>query len=512
MRQMMDSRFARSPAMGAMLSGTVLSGTVLAIATGKILLHVATNWRYGFHRDELYYVAGGLHPSLGYVDHPPLVPLLGGLIYTLFGASLSALRFMPALAGGIVVLLAAGMAAELGGGRLARWVAALLVAISPVFLATNGMFQTVSFDQLAWAVVLLLLIRLLRTGNEQLWIALGLAFGVGLLIKYTIGLLAIGLLIGLILTPQRCWLRTRWPYLGAGIAGLIVLPNLIWQALHGWPTLEFIQNNSAEAREEFPPLVNLGFQALDAGPFVVPLVVVGIVTLIRREDGRFRTLGLMTIGIFIVHALLQAKHYYTAPLLPLLFAAGAVAFEGFVERRSWSWQPRAMAAGLVGVTLAFPLPFLVPMLPASTAQDVGIFEFNGDLAEMIGWPEYVDTIEQVYADLPPEERDKVIVLTGSYGEAAVLELLDDDAALPKVASAHNSYALWGSDTQDPETIIVTGYRDLGLLNQLFQDCRQVGTVTNELGIENELLGSPVHVCDPPVDGWDSVWDELRHFN
>lgn len=484
---------------------------VLGIAAAKVGLHLATGWRYGFHRDELYYVAGGLHPSFGYVDHPPLVPLLGGLIYSIFGASLLALRAAPAIASGVIVLLAVAMVVELDGGRTARWVAALLTAISPVFLVTNGMFQTVTFDQMAWAVVLLLVLRLLRTGDERIWLAIGLALGIGLMIKYTIGLLIIGLVTGLLLTSQRRWLQTRWPYLGAAITFVVVLPNLIWQMMHGLPTLEFIRNNSAQARDDMPLLANLGMQVLDAGPLVLPLVIAGGVLLFRHNGRRFRLLGIAVVTIFIVHTLLQAKFYYTAPLLPLLYAAGSVWFEGFVARRRWSWQPVAIAATLVAITLIGLVPLMTPVLPASTAKEIGAFDINGEMAEMIGWPEFVDSVEAVYLTLPPDRQANAVVLTGSYGEAAVLELLDDDARLPEIVSAHNSYAYWRSVDAEPAAVIVTGYGSDARLDPLFEGCQQVGTVTNELEVENEIFGTPIHLCGPAKDGIEHALDQLEHF-
>jgi 4-amino-4-deoxy-L-arabinose transferase-like glycosyltransferase len=185
---------------------------LLGLALVKLVAQLALAGRYGFHRDELYYLAAGRHLSFGYVDYPPLTAVMARLSTVVFGRSLTGLRVWPALAGSAVVVLAGSIARELCGGRFARVLAGLLVVCSPIFLGSNSMLQTVSFDQLTWAVCLYLIARILaRGGSPRLWLGLGIAFGIGLETKYTILLLGLGLVVGLVLTGRRRALATPWP-------------------------------------------------------------------------------------------------------------------------------------------------------------------------------------------------------------------------------------------------------------------------------------------------------------
>src|SRR5438270_1766692 len=141
--------------------------------------------RYGWHRDELYYLASSRHLALGYVDYPPITPLLARLDQAVFPGSLPALRLLTVLAGAAIIVITALIAAELGGNQLAQILAGLAVLISPMFVGTNILFQTVSFDDLVWAVACLLFVRLLRGSNPTEWLLPCMVSGVGLEAKYT---------------------------------------------------------------------------------------------------------------------------------------------------------------------------------------------------------------------------------------------------------------------------------------------------------------------------------------
>lgn len=480
---------------------------VLLIAAGKLGVHLATGWRYGFHRDELYYIAGGLRPDFGYVDHPPLTPLLASLVYQITGDAVGLFRVLPALGGAALVILAALTARELGGGRLAQILTALAVAACPVFLATNGMFQTVTFDQLIWAAVILLFLRLLKTGDERLWLAIGVAGGVGLLTKYTIGLLAVGLVVGLLASGPRRWLRTRWPYLAAGIALVIAAPNIVWQIANDFPSLEFTQNNNANEREG--PLGWIGMQFIFIGFLAIPLFLIGVHELLRSPAARrYRSLGWATAAIFVVVVALGAKPYYVGPLYPLAFAAGAIVIERQVRERGRTWLTPAMGALLV-LNGLIPAVLLLPIVPPEALQDAGINDINKELGEMVGWPDLVNTVETAYADLPPEGRARTAIVTQNYGEAGALEILGGD--LPDPFSGHNSYYFWEPENERITSVLAVGFGP-GRAADLFGECTEVATITNPAGVENEEYGASVRYCPNLPAPLPDLWPELKHFN
>src|SRR4030088_2584615 len=272
--------------------------------------------RYGWHRDELYYLASSRHPALGYVDYPPITPLLARIDQTIFPGSLPGLRLLTVLAGAAIIVVAALIAAELGGNQLAQILAALAVLISPMFVGANILFQTVSFDELVWAVACLLLVRILRGADPREWLLLGLVFGIGLETKYTVIGLAVAIAIGLLATDRRHHLVTRWPWLGFALAILLVVPNLAWQLGHHWDSVAYTVNHRGATDG---PILYWLQQILLIGPQLVPIVVGGVWWLWRRQEFRAAAVTILAVELFFF--LVGGKAYYPAPIYPLAYAA-----------------------------------------------------------------------------------------------------------------------------------------------------------------------------------------------
>jgi hypothetical protein len=484
---------------------------LLGLGLLKLAVQLAGAGRYGFHRDELYYLAAGRHPSLGYVDYPLLTAMVARLSTLVFGHSLVGLRVWPAVGGAAIVVLAGLVARELGGGRLAQILAGFLVLCSPMFLGSNSMLQTVTFDELMWAVCLYLVARLLgRGGPPRLWLAIGVAFGIGFETKYTILVLALGLAVGLVLTPQRRWLLTPWPWLAALIAAALLAPNLVWQATHGWPTVEFLRNHNAEMAAENPPTRFLAEQLLLIGFALVPLWIAGLVDLLRHP--RFRMLGLAAVVVIVVLLVQRAKSYYAGPVYPLPLAAGAVWFERLLSRqegpRRRKRRVRAVVAALA-ISSIVAIPFAVPVLPVAQMVRFHLDELREDYAEMVGWPELVATVAAVYRSLPPEERATTRVLAANYGEAGAVDWFGPRLGLPPAISGHDTYWFWRPRHQTAGPLITIGYQT-NQLRSLCTDLRQVGTVINDAGATNEELGGKLYLCRGLRATLDS-WPAFRRF-
>ncbi|HEX2162548.1 MAG TPA: glycosyltransferase family 39 protein, partial [Thermoanaerobaculia bacterium] len=324
---------------------------LLAVAAGKLAIHLPLAGAYGFHRDEWYYLACGRRLAWGYVDHPPVAPLVARLVEEVAGPSLVALRTVPALLGAAIVVLAGLMAREMGGRAWAQGLAATAVLASPIFLLTHHLFQTVVFDQLAWAAATLLVLRLARTGDSRLWLAVGAVAGVGLLAKHTVALFGIGLVAGIVATPLRRQLRSPWPWAGGALALAIVLPNLLWQAAHGWPSLEFARNNNADMADELGVAGFLGVQAAFVGPLVLVLFAAGVAFLCGRRGRPFRWAGVLWLAVTALLLAIGGKPYYPAPSWPAVLAAGAVAAEALAAARGWRRLRGAVPAAVVLASL-----------------------------------------------------------------------------------------------------------------------------------------------------------------
>jgi hypothetical protein len=504
------SRIAgQNPAPHSLLRG---AAPVFLVALTSLVAHLLTAGRYGFHRDELYYIACGMHPAWGYVDHPALTPVLARLAVTLFGGSLVGLRLFAALAAAAVILITGQIAREMGGGLFAATLAAVAVAVGTIFVSAGHLFQTVPFDQVIWAVAELLLARILACGDTGdgagwPWLALGATLGVGVNTKSTVVALGIGIVAGVLLTPTRRWLRTRWPWLGALLAAAIAAPNLLWQVAHSWPTLEFSRNSAAAYWHGRNPALFLALQPVFVGVGALALAGVGLWWCFSAHGGRYRAFGWLFVAAVVVLLAARGKEYYAAPAYLPLIAAGAVATEGAARRAAWL-RPAAVAA-VVALALPF-IPVALPVLPARTMLDARLYTLDADNIEQIGWPELVATVNGAYQQLRPDERPHAQILTSNWGEAGAVDFFGDKYGLPHAISGLDTYYLWGPGDPDATTYIAVGF-SAGRLTPYFGEVTPVATITNALGAPNQEQGRPVLICRAPRLPLARVWPDFKRY-
>jgi hypothetical protein len=458
---------------------------VLAVAAAKSVVNLALSRRYGWHWDELYYRVAGQHLQLGYVDFPPLTPVLARVAETLFPGSIVGLRSFAIAAGAGVVVLSAVLARELGGSQRAQLLAAVAVATCPIVLGANTMFQTVSFDQLAWMGVLVLGARLLRTGDERLWPWLGASSGLALMTKYTAVAFLAAMLIGFVATRTgRDLLRSRRSLVAAAIGLVILAPNLWWQVRHGWPSIGFYSQNNASVRDETSRPAFIGELALIAGPVGAVLAFHGA----RRLwiGGPARALAIAAAAVVGIFFVLGGKSYYPAPIAPLLLAAGAVHVDASGgARRSRRYGIAALAAS---VALA---PVVVPVLPQQTMIDIGLADAREDYAAQIGWPELAAQVEDAFDALGVSDRAGAAILTSDDAEAGAVDLFGH--GLPEAASVDRLYRFWPPVRPDATVVVTVGLTR----EQLGDGCasfEEVARVDSPAGAANEEHGEPIGVC------------------
>ena len=413
------------------------SPVLISLAGLALLLHLAASGRYGFFRDELYYIACGDHLAWGYIDQPPLIAFVARLS-GLLGKSLSAYRFFPALAGASLILLAGLLTRELGGGRFAQLLVGITIFLAPMYLAFGSFFSMNAFEPLFWMGCAYILIRIVKGGAERLWLAFGAVAGVGVLNKHTMLLFVFALFMGLLVTPERRHLRSKWFWLGALVAFAIFLPNLIWEAQHNWPQIEVVRNAQNLKNTPIGPVRFFGEQILFLNPVTFPVVVGGLAWLLLSKDGKsFHCLGVAFFVVMAVFLILNVKTYYPLPTYPMVIAAGAVG----LETKAWNARYRRLAVAYVAIlvlTGALMLPFGVPVLPVEsllTYQSVVPLaaavkmERDSDTnlhqlyADMFGWENIAATVGSVYSGLPTFERERCAILAGNYGEAGAIDFL-----------------------------------------------------------------------------------------
>ncbi len=485
---------------------------LIGIATAVGLVHVLTNGRYGFHRDELQTLSDALHLDWGFVAYPPFTPFIERIGLALFGHSLVGLRLFSVIAQCAAIVVTGLMARELGGRRLAQVTAALAVALSglPIFEATE--FQYSSFDYLWWVLIAYFVIRLLKSENPRWWIAIGAAAGVGLQTKYTMGFFLAGVFASLLLTPVRRFLASRWLWAGVAIAVLIFLPNLLWQIRHNFISLQFLHHihvrDVGEGRAE--GFVQMQFW-LCANLFAAPLWIAGLVAFFR--DRRYRMLGWMYVVPFALFLIAKGRFYYLAAAYPMLFAMGAVVGERWVESLTLIKRRTVEAVFFTGLAICGLgiAAVLVPLASSGPLQQFALSK-NGDLREEIGWNELVKTIAEIRDSLPPEQRNSFGIFVGNYGEQGAVEILGPAYGLPAPISATNSAWLRGYPTPPPSTLIVVGYPQSSI-ERRFTNCRVAGHNGNSEGVKNEESEDhpDIFVCGPPRLPWPELWNELQNF-
>ena len=496
---------------------------LLWIALASFVAHMLVSANYGYFRDELYYMAAGRHLAFGYVEFPPTIALLAALMNVIAGDALIAIHIIPALAGAALVVVTGLMARELGGGRFAQGLAALGSAVALVFMGSASIFSMDVLDELWWALGAYVLIRLIKEERPKLWLAFGLVCGLGLLTKLTMLAFGLGIVVGALLTGRRRDFRTRWPWLGGGIAGAFLLPYVLWNAANGWPTWEFWHHYGGISGDS--PLSFIANQLFLMNPITIPLWVAGLVYYFRRPEGKpYRALGWMYVVLFLLFLAISFKSYFLAPAYPPLFAGGALVFERAAQRRRWVKPVYVPALALSGLLLA---PLAMPVLPPS-AFIAGYGWLSGAggvnpgqnsqgrypqyLGDRFGWDTMTAQVAQIYDALPADERAQACILTTNYGEAGALQFLGTKYHLPPVISGHNNYYLWGPGQCSGQVMIVVGYGFTASdLHQTYQNVTLAGETSCQY-CQPEEYQAPIFVCTRPIGSPLGKWKTLKHYN
>jgi Dolichyl-phosphate-mannose-protein mannosyltransferase len=499
------------------------------VAGSLTLLHLLTANRYGYFGDELYHMACGEHLAWGYVDQPPLIALFAWLTRHLFGTSIFSVRLFPALAGLLTVWLTGLIARELGGGRFAQGLAALCIACAGVYLILDHLFTMNAFEPLFWMGCAYLVIRIIKTGNQRLWLWFGVLAGIGLENKYSMALFGFGVVVGLVLTKERRVFARRWIWLGGLIAFLILLPNLIWNLQHHFPFLELMHNIRASGRDlPFTPLGYVRAQILLMTPITFPVWLLGcLYFFFGKEGGRFRVLAWAFVTVLAVFILLQGKDYYATPVYPMLLAGGAVAIERLLAPGQRAWT-KPLAAAVIPLATLPLLPLFVPVLSPQgflRYQAKMPFRVQPDEKSMLqepmphyysgcfGWSELVQAVAKAYDSVPAQDRAATAIYADDFATAGAIDLLGPKYGLPKAISGHQSYWLWGPDDYTGRTMVVVGGTADDARNW-FNDVTVVADLHNPYtGTAYGWANKTVLLCrGKKFASLTEVWPRLKHWD
>lgn len=497
--------------------------TVWIIALVVALFHAAMGARYDIFRDELYFIVCGQHPAFGYVDQPPLVPLIAATFYKL-GLGAFGVRLPLAVAAGAMVVLAVRFAQLLGAGRLGVTLAMLAVCIAPMLLGLGAAFSTTSLDPLAWTAIAFCLVRAIRLGEDRMLIVAGAIAGVDLEAKYAVPFWAAGIMIGLLVTPQRRLLMRPALWLGLGLAAVIALPSFLWQRTHGFPFLELMA--AAGDKNVDTPLGSfLLNQVFVMNPVLAPLWIAGLLgpfLVAGMRDLRF--LPIACLVVFLLTRLGHGKDYYLAACYPTLFVLGACAIGDWAKTRLRHRVTMAGAGLAILVTLVM-LPICLPVLPppllVTYVTRLGIApqqqerSFRGTVlpqlfADQLGWHDFSAQVLAAWHRIPEGQRRQAGVKVDNYGEAASLDLYAGPLGLPPVLSGHNQYFLWGLRGQKPVDLLVVQHH-VERLRPYCRDTIVLGETWSPYAMATEN-GKVIAWCRGVRAPLDQLWPEVKDYS
>lgn len=486
---------------------------------------LAQHFGYGIFRDEMYYIVCGRHLAWGYVDQAPMVALQARVAELLFGFyHLALFRSLSGLAGAAKVFLTGILASQLGGRRIAQIMAMIAVLIAPVYLGIDSFLSMNSFEPVFWMGCMVVVLLLVSGSSPKWWVLFGIIAGLGLLNKPSMAFFLVALLIGLLPTPQRRILWSRWTLAAVGLIILISLPYLLWQIHHQWPTLVWLNNvNHSHKNVRLGRLAFIGAQIMMLNPISIFLLLPGLLWLLFAKAAcRFRWIGLMYVMLLAMMIHLFAKDYYLAPVYPVLFAAGALAWQAlFSASRKTAWLLPAWCTVMV-VLGAITLPMGIPVMPPYTwiryTQALHLASPNTETAktgplpqfyaDRFGWHGLVAEVARIYNSLTPADRARAGIFCNNYGEAGAIDLFGPKYGLPPAISGHQNYYFWGPRGYSGDLLIIVGERKSDV-EKYCGSVQQVGEVDNPLAMPFE--NSPIYLCRGGKGSLSAFWPHVRNW-
>lgn len=499
-------------------------GLIAAFAAAKLLAHLITiaATPYGIHRDEFLYLAMGQHLRFWCMDFPPAIAVLAKVARSLFGDTLFAVRFFPAVAGTLLLVITGLIARELGGRRFAQGLAMLALFAGPLFLRPAALFQPVVWDQLSWTLGFFALIKIAQSADSRWWWLLGLAGGLGLLTKFSIGFFAVAVLAAMLVSCQRGALATRWPYLAVLVALGVGSASIVGQIRLDFPVAIHMRDLQTQQLQRVTFAEFLGGQVLLLGPAIL-LAAMGLIFLLAARAMRpYRVVGWTCVAAFLVLLFLHGKAYYIGPIYPTLFAAGAVAVGSLPQHAQRAAHvlliPVLAAWSIIG--LPFGLPIVPPRQMASYAAALGIkaavttnrgttLALPQDYADMLGWEEQVTAVARVYESLSPDQRARAVLVANNYGEAGALEFFGPRHGLPRRVLLPGNERLWPPPADNSCEVAVTLAISTNDLHRFFRSVKLVGRFDHRWMVEEER-NVPICLAEQPYRSIAEAWPGRKH--
>ena len=501
-------------------------GLLFALSEAVLLTHVLLSGRYGYFRDELYFLDCARHLDWGYVDMAPLMAVYARFALAL-GGSLHVLRTLAGIGGAAIVALTMLIAWRLGGNKFAQGLAGLCAAMVPVYLATGSLFTMNVYEICYWTACVYVIVRIIQTGNSRLWIWFGVIAGLGIMNKHSTLFFGFAVLVAVLLTPLRRELMKPWIWIGGAIAMAIFLPNVIWQVQHHFPTLEDLHNVKVTGKNVvLPPGAFVKQQIMMMHPILFPVWLAGLWYFLFGKGTRYRALGWIYLVLLATFILLHGKDYYLAPAYAMLLAGGALAIEGWLEMGSFTrgkiWPKAVVVAMILAMTLLtapLVLPIFSPEEQLAYRQRLHIQDQKAEVhmesalpqifADQFGWPELVGEVGRFYQSLPADVRENTAILAGNYGEAGAIDLFGPQYGLPTAISGHQNHYYWGLMGFHGDNFITIEYGP-HYLGEICKSVEPVAFHSNPWGMGEE--NHEIYFCRGLKKPLAEIFEDQKHWN
>jgi hypothetical protein len=500
------------------------AGFILIFVTIKVVLNLFAMPHFGFHRDELLYLALGDHMDWGFKEVPPVVAVFGKLSTIIFGNSVFAARVFCTIFSGLIIWFTGLITVELGGRKFAVALACLAMIFSPAFVASDYLLQPVIFDQFWWVLTAYLVVKYINSSSPKYLYFIGIAIGLGLLTKYTMGFFTIALIIGLLVTKQRRILFNKHILGAAAIALLLFLPNVIWQFHHGLPVITHMKTLRATQLDYIKPADFISQQLLVNGIALFLWLTGFFFLLFSFKLRKYQFLAFAYIAIFIFLLEMSGKNYYLFGAYPMLFAAGAYGFERWIK--NYALRTLIMVVFIVPNLVLFPM--LLPVLPlnqtlaffrftdehfpfmvfATTWEDQQKHPITQDYADMFGWDELTKKVADTYNSLTPEQQKHTIIVADNYGEAGAIHHYGKQYNLPEIISLDSSFALWAPPSVADAQYVIFVDDDNGKgaqkIGTVMESTTKTGSIDNPMARE---VGTGVYLFTHPKPAFDVFYQK-----
>jgi hypothetical protein len=490
---------------------------IIVLALISVFSHLIVINNLEYNRDEMLYFTLGQHPDFGYATVPPMIGWIAWLMQNIFGYSLFAVRLFPAILSGVLVILTAAIAKELGGTSYSRILAGVGILISGFVLRTFSLYMPVHIDVIFWTIIIYLLLRYINTSSGRLLILLGIAAGMSALNKYLVGILFLSLVLVIPFSENRKIFRDKNFWFGVSGGFFLFLPNLIWQFVHGLPV---INHMSELGRTQLAHVDRMSFltDQLIMPSFASVLTIAGLIYLLANKYAlKFRFLGIVSILVILILFILRGKGYYTIGVFPFLIAAGAVSYERGLNKL---WKKIALPFLLVLLTIPM-IPVALPIYKSAGLvsyfrnletkygivigrrfEDGSIHSLPQDYADMLGWEEITSIANRAYQMI--DDKKASFIYCENYGLAGAITIIGKKYGLPEAVCFSESFRYWIPRKFNPDikSFIYINDKPGEDIKNLFGKISLIGRISNRDARE---YGTAVYLCEFPKTSFNEFW-------